>query len=101
MLVTKKKEKKPRALGYDDDVITLYSELSVSEFLNSSDYLLKLSKASSIVLDDEHVANSPHTTEEIKECIKDIKVCGPRELRNILAWRKKILADLLKEKRTM
>jgi AdoMet-dependent rRNA methyltransferase SPB1 len=101
MLLTKtnKKEKKPRALGYDDDTLTLYHELKVSDFLNSSDYLLKLSKTSSIILDDEKIANSPHTTDEIRECIQDIKVCGPRELRNILAWRKKLLADINKEKK--
>lgn len=100
MLLTKRKEKKARALGYDDDILTLYHELKVTDFMESSDYLLKLSKASSIILDDEKISTSPHTTDEIRECIKDIKVCGPRELRNLLSWRKKLISDMNKEKKS-
>ncbi|KAH7730744.1 Protein H06I04.3 a [Aphelenchoides avenae] len=58
-----------------------------------------LCKANRVILDDEKLASSPHTTEEVKECMKDIKVCGPRELRTILSWRKKILGDIVKERK--
>ena len=99
MLTTRKKIKKAKAEGYADDDITQFHELKASDFLHSSESLLLLSQASCIVIDSDEIDSSPYTTAEIRECIKDIKVCGPGELRNILAWRKKILSVIQKEKR--
>lgn len=99
MLTSRRKEKKARALGYEDGDLALYHELNASEFVHDADYLMMLCKANRVVLDDEKLTNSPHTTDEVKECMKDIKVCGPRELRTILSWRKKILGDIVKERK--
>lgn len=58
-----------------------------------------LGQANEIILDQEKWRNSPNTTEEVREYLKDLKVCGPRELRALLRWRKsmrKILEEELK-----
>lgn len=34
-----------------------------------------------MVLDDQQIAKHPSTTEEIKECIKDIKLLGKNEIK--------------------
>lgn len=92
------KLKKTKALGYDDGDITMFHQLKASDFIANSDPLLALEKASCIVLDDEKYENDPNMTDELKECIKDIRVCGGAELRKILQWRKKTLNAIAKEK---
>ncbi|KAI1729350.1 ftsJ-like methyltransferase domain-containing protein [Ditylenchus destructor] len=100
MLTTRKKDKKPKAEGYEDGDISLFHEVKASDFLRSHEALLLLTTASCITLDSDKYKESPHTNPEILECIKDIKVCGPSELRTILMWRKKINADLRKEQKS-
>ncbi|VDM41259.1 unnamed protein product [Toxocara canis] len=97
MLQPRKKEKKAKAEGYENAELTLFKALPASEFIHSRDYLDLLSKASKIVLDDERWEKNAATTDEIRHCIEDVKVCGPRELRQILIWRKKLLKSVLEE----
>lgn len=50
-----------------------------------------------IALDDERWLNDESTTDEVKCCLEDIKVCGPRELRLILKWRRNIIKKINEE----
>lgn len=95
----KGKLKKAKASGYEDDNITMFKEVTASEFISSNDPVQFLAKANSLVLDEERYEQSPYTTDEFRECIRDIRVCGASELRKILSWRKKIISGIQKEKR--
>lgn len=85
-------------MGYDDDNLTMFTEIKASEFLAADDPIQMLSKANSIILDEERFEQSPHTTDEFRECIRDIRVCGGGELRKVLNWRKKFLDEARKAK---
>ncbi|GFT12224.1 pre-rRNA 2'-O-ribose RNA methyltransferase FTSJ3 [Nephila pilipes] len=81
--------KKPKAVGYDDDA-PLYITLNVTDFIFSENHLEKLAKCSEIIFNDEDVKNHKLTTDEIKQCCKDIKVLGKAELKLLLNWRKQL-----------
>ncbi|XP_041347432.1 pre-rRNA 2'-O-ribose RNA methyltransferase FTSJ3-like isoform X2 [Gigantopelta aegis] len=83
--------------GYPEGDYTLFHTLHVSKFMESDNFIELLANASEIVLDDAKVAEHRATTQEIKECLKDIKVLGKKEIRNIFSWRKKIQKDLYTE----
>lgn len=43
-----------------------------------------------IVLDDKSILQHAKTTQEIKECCKDIKVLGRKDLKTLLHWLKQM-----------
>ncbi|CAF0795514.1 unnamed protein product [Adineta ricciae] len=63
----------------------------------SENFLDLLATANEIVIDDDRLLQHPKTTDEIKECIKDIKVLGRREITSILAWRRHMFASFYKK----
>lgn len=89
-----KQKHKPE--GYPENDYTLYHRLSVKDFIAHENAVEALQDASEIVFDDDTIANHEKTTKEIKECCKDIKVLGKKDLRLLLKWWK-TLKEALKE----
>ncbi|KAI0208706.1 pre-rRNA 2'-O-ribose RNA methyltransferase FTSJ3 [Lamellibrachia satsuma] len=85
---------KKKALGYADDDYTLHHKLPVTTFLTAENHLELLAHCNEVAFDDNTIANHKLTTNEIKECCKDIKVLGKKELRSLLNWRKKLITAL-------
>lgn len=91
-LIHPEKHKRHRE-GYPEGDYTLFHTLKVTEFLAKENYLELLADASEVIFDDPEIENHPTTTPEIKECLKDIKVLGKREIRLVINWRKKIVKE--------
>ncbi|XP_017758843.1 PREDICTED: pre-rRNA processing protein FTSJ3 [Eufriesea mexicana] len=90
-------KKKDKAEGYPENDYTLYHRLSVKDFIAHENAVEALQNVSEIVFDDETIENHEKTTKEIKECCKDIKVLGKKDLRNLINWWKLIKESLKKE----
>jgi len=91
------KQKKRRAEGYPENDYTLYHQLSAKEFIACEDAVVALQNASEIVIDDDAIDKHEKTTNEIRECCKDIKVLGRKDLKLLLNWWK-ALKETEKEK---
>uniref|UniRef100_A0A663MVA8 pre-rRNA processing protein FTSJ3 n=1 Tax=Athene cunicularia TaxID=194338 RepID=A0A663MVA8_ATHCN len=93
-------KKKPKAEGYADGDTTLYHRFTLMDFIKAPNPVDFLSKANEITLGDGELENHSSTTEELRQCCKDIRVLGRKELRALLNWRTKLrrfLAKKLKE----
>lgn len=84
LLHPEKKRIKPE--GYTEKDFSLRNELNVSDFIRNTSALAALQGVSEIVFDDEKIAKHAKTTAEIRECCKDIKVLGRKDLKNLIAW---------------
>ncbi|XP_075774774.1 pre-rRNA 2'-O-ribose RNA methyltransferase FTSJ3 [Pelodiscus sinensis] len=96
-LVTKKK---PKAEGYAEGDTTLYHRFTLLDFLKAPNPVDFLSKANEITLGDGELERHSATTEELRQCCRDICVLGRKELRALLNWRTKLrrfMARKLKE----
>ncbi|XP_057655757.1 pre-rRNA 2'-O-ribose RNA methyltransferase FTSJ3 [Diorhabda carinulata] len=82
------KKKKDKAEGYPENDYTLYHKLNVSDFVKHENGIDLLQNTSEIIFDDPAILNHEKTTNEIKQCLKDIKVLGRKDLKNVLTWRK-------------
>lgn len=91
LLHPEKKRIKPE--GYTEKDFSLRNELKVSDFIRSTSALSALQGVSEIVFDDNKIASHTKTTNEIKECCKDIKVLGRKDLKNLIAWWKTLNAE--------
>ncbi|CAH8457208.1 unnamed protein product [Schistosoma haematobium] len=86
-----KESRRKKAEGYDEGD-TLYHELPLSKFLESSDPLEALAKTNKVIFDVPEIACHPLTTALIKEDFNDIQVLGKSDIKNLLKWRMKILS---------
>jgi len=84
------KQKKSKPEGYPENDYTLYHKLSAKEFVACDDAVQALQNASEIVIDDEYIDKHEKTTEEIRECCKDIKVLGRKDVKLLLNWWKEL-----------
>lgn len=80
------KQKKSKAEGYPENDYTLYHKLSVKDFIACENVIEALQNTSEIVIDDETIDKHQKTTTEIRECCKDIKVLGRKELKLLFNW---------------
>ncbi|XP_041862970.1 pre-rRNA 2'-O-ribose RNA methyltransferase FTSJ3 [Melanotaenia boesemani] len=90
-------DKKPKAEGYEDGDMTLYHSFTVTDFLKADNPVDFLGKASAISFDNPDLESHSITSNEIKECCRDIKVLGRKELRLLLNWRTKLRRYLAKK----
>ena len=82
--------------GYADNDYTLFHRLKATEFVKSNNFIVLLSNHQQIEIDDDRIKNHAATTNEMKECLNDLRVLGANEIKNILRWRVKIKQDLFK-----
>ncbi|XP_008937547.1 PREDICTED: pre-rRNA processing protein FTSJ3, partial [Merops nubicus] len=79
-------KKKPKAEGYADGDTTLYHRFTLMDFLKAPNPVDFLSKANEITLEDGELENHSCTTEELRQCCRDIRVLGRKELRYWGHW---------------
>ncbi|KAL2917789.1 AdoMet-dependent rRNA methyltransferase spb1 [Polyrhizophydium stewartii] len=84
--------------GYEDGDYTLHTVSSVSSFIHSIDFLGIMARSNELHFEDDEVSKtilaSPLTTDDIKEFLKDLKVLGKKEFRQLIKWRESIRAVL-------
>jgi AdoMet-dependent rRNA methyltransferase SPB1 len=89
--VMSKRAMRPRkATGYEDEQGALVTKcVPAMEFVMAEDPLMLLSAATEITFGeaDAEARAHPATTNEIVETMRDLKVLGKAEFRNILRWR--------------
>ena len=82
----KKKNQKNRE-GYEDGATVLYKEAKASDFIMGKQTVQILNECNSIVLDTPRIDKHKRTTDEVRECVKDLKVLGMKELRMLKKWK--------------
>merc|ERR1712079_729815 len=88
-IVNPEKKRKNRE-GYDDtatDKGFIFKEAKASDFIMGKDAVKILNECNSIVIDTPRIDKHKKTTDEIRACIKDIKVLGMKELRSLKKWK--------------
>ena len=82
-----KKKKKGHREGYEDGATMLYKEAKASDFIMGQDTIRILNESNAIVIDTPRIEKHERTTAEVRECIKDLKVLGMKDLRMLKKWR--------------
>jgi len=86
-IVNPEKKNKKNREGYEDGITALYKEAKASDFIMGKESVQILNECNSIVIDAPRIEKHKRTTDEIRECIKDLKVLGMKELRNLKKWK--------------
>lgn len=94
------KQKKLKVEGYPENDYTLYHKLSARDFVACENAIEMLQNASEIVIDDEAIDRHEKTSKEVRECCKDIKVLGRKDLKLLLNWWKALKETRLETKET-
>ena len=70
----------------------LFKAISVADFITGDDHLTVLSTSNKLHFDkaSEVFSKHPLTTDEIRLSCDDLKVLGPRELKQLVKWREKM-----------
>lgn len=92
------KTKKKAAIGYEEGSMLVYKEVPVVDFIMSKECLSVLASASCLTFDKQSSVflKHPLTSTEVRLSCEDIRVLGQRELKALLAWRRK-MREFLKE----
>merc|ERR1712156_848514 len=88
-IVNPEKKRKNRE-GYDDtatDKGFIFKEAKASDFIMGKNHIQILNECNSIVIDTPRINKHAKTTAEIRECLKDLKVLGMKELRALKKWK--------------
>jgi len=83
----KKKKNKGSREGYEDGATVLYKEATASDFIMGKDTVKILNECNAIVIDTPRILKHKRTTQEIQECLKDLKVLAMKDLRLLKRWR--------------
>lgn len=86
------KIKKTKARGYEDgDILKTVSDV---EFVATNSHMDFLAQCHEIKLGNPDIVQHESTTDEIKECCKDLKILGRKDLLKLLKWRRNLRKDL-------
>ncbi|OKL56150.1 AdoMet-dependent rRNA methyltransferase spb1 [Talaromyces atroroseus] len=91
-------KKKRKREGYEEGDYTQHKEISVTEFINTTDpiailgtyHTLSFQQSPSGDLALATLERLDETTDEIRKCCEDLRVLGKKEFRNLLKWRLKV-----------
>ena len=90
-------KKKRKREGYEEGDYTQFKEAPASEFIQTTDPIAMLGSLNKLFFDQQKngdialaaLDKLPETTDEIRQCCKDLKVLGRKEFRMLLRWRLK------------
>ncbi|KAF2102355.1 hypothetical protein NA57DRAFT_71353 [Rhizodiscina lignyota] len=93
-----KERKKRKRQGYEEGDWTQFKEAPASEFIHTTDPIAMLGSLNRLHFEQRGngdialatLDKLPETTEEIRECCKDLKVLGRKEFRILLRWRLRV-----------
>lgn len=86
------KIKKTKAHGYEEG--ELYTTVTDIQFVTSNNHMDYLAQCLEIKLTNQDIIEHESTTDEIKECCKDVRVLGRKDLLKLLKWRRNLRKDL-------
>ncbi|BGP15111.1 hypothetical protein JCM10213_006558 [Rhodosporidiobolus nylandii] len=90
-------KKRKQREGYDDGATALYKECRVMEWVRSDDPIGVLGLVGRMRWQDDEdkkLLKSPLTTDEVKQCLDDLKVLGKKDFKMLLKYRAAIREDL-------
>lgn len=96
--VFKPEQKKRKRDGYEEGDWTQFKEVSVSEFIQTTDPIAILGGVNKLSFDQKPngdiaiatISKLPETTQEIRNCCADLKVLGRADFKRLLKWRLRV-----------